>query len=143
MLPLRLQADYMKTPSTPLQTWNGSFTYQSTNYQYVMVGQAPSGGLSTTVPTYLIPVKVIITTGTTQTVYNPAHVLANGNSVTKNTRLSPIFDKTTTYTQGSINVGTSQYVDAYQRDGAIAHRLPRAVGRSHGAGPADPKPAGY
>lgn len=115
VLPLRLQPDFMKTPSTPLKTWTGSFTYHSTNYPYVMVGKPPSGGKSTTVPTYLIPVKVIITTGATQTVYNPAHVLANGNSVTKNTRLSPIFDNTTTYTQGSINVGTSQYVDAYQR----------------------------
>jgi len=116
VLPLRLQPDYATAPpATPLQTWSGSFTYHSVNYPYVMVGQAPSTGLSTSVPTYLIPVKVIITTGTTQTVYNPNHVLLNGNTVTKNTKLSPIFDKTTTYIQGGVNVGTTQYVDAYQR----------------------------
>src|SRR5581483_8478138 len=31
------------------------------------------------------------------------------------TILSPIFDQSTTYTQGGVNVGTTQYVDAYQR----------------------------
>ena len=31
------------------------------------------------------------------------------------TLLSPIFDTTTTYTQGGVNVGTTQYVDAFQR----------------------------
>ena len=144
VLPLRLLPGYATAPPVaPLQTWNGTFTYHATPYPYVMVGQDPSGGLSTTVKTFIVPVKVVITTGSTHTTYSPAHVLSNGNSVTKNTKLSPIFDKTTTYTQGSINVGTTQYVDAYQRAnfwGTVQSQagLSRAAGRPHGAGHSDP-----
>ena len=115
VLPLRLQPDYGTAPSTPLQTWNGTFTYLGTPYNYNMVGKKPTSGNSTTVKTFIVPIKVIITTGSTHTKYDPKHVLSNGNTVTTNTVVSPIFDKTTTYTQGGVDVGTSQYVDAYQR----------------------------
>jgi hypothetical protein len=81
-----------------------------------MVGTAPSSNTSTTVTAYIIPIKVVITSRTgTKTTFDPTHVLSNGNSVTTNTVTSPIFDSTTTYTQGGVNVGTTQYIDAYQR----------------------------
>lgn len=116
VLPLHFQPDYgTGAPATPLQTWNGTFTYSGTPYPYAMVGRNPTTGLSTTVKTFIVPVKVIITKGSTHTVYNPAHLLSNGKTVTANTRTSPVFDKTTTYTQGLVDVGTTQYVDAYQR----------------------------
>ena len=46
------------TPST-LTTWNGSFTYNSQNYNYVMVGQNPTTGAGTLVTTYIIPTKIV------------------------------------------------------------------------------------
>jgi hypothetical protein len=114
-LPPRLRYDVL-TPAAALPTWNGSFTYSGTNYTYNMVGTAPSSNTSTTVTAYIIPIKVVITSRTgTKTTFDPAHVLSNGNSVTTNTVTSPIFDSTTTYTQGGVNVGTTQYIDAYQR----------------------------
>ncbi|HZR55977.1 MAG TPA: hypothetical protein VFA74_03820 [Terriglobales bacterium] len=114
-LPPRLRYDVL-TPAAALTTWNGSFTYQGTNYGYNMVGTAPSGNSSTTVTAYIIPIKVVITSRSgTKTTFDPAHVLSNGNSVTTNTVTSPIFDSSTTYTQGGVNVGTTQYIDAYQR----------------------------
>jgi len=66
--------------SGTLPTWSGSFIYQGTQYTYTMVGTNPAGGGSTTVPVYLIPVKVTIGS----VVYDPAVVL---NSVLA----SPIF----------------------------------------------------
>jgi hypothetical protein len=114
-LPPRLRYD-VAPPATPLTTWNGSFVYQSHTYNYNMVGTAPSTGSSTTIPVYIIPLKVVITARNgTKTTFDPAHVLSNGNSVTTNTVVSPIFDSTTTYTQGGVNVGRTQYEDAYQR----------------------------
>src|SRR5581483_4982041 len=114
-LPPRLRYDVL-TPAAALPTWNGSFTYQGTNYGYNMVGTAPSSNSSTTVTAYIIPIKVVITSRSgTKTTFDPAHVLSNGNSVTTNTVTSPIFDSSTTYTQGGVNVGTTQYIDAYQR----------------------------
>src|SRR5882762_1893503 len=116
VLPAKLRSDLAFAPLVALPTWNGSFTYQGTKYGYNMVGSAPSTNASTTIAAIIIPVKIVITGRRgAQTVYDPAHILTNGNSVTTNTVQSPIFDSTTTYVQGGVNVGTTQYIDAYQR----------------------------
>jgi hypothetical protein len=114
VLPPRLRYD-LKTPAASLQTWNGSFTFQGTNYPYNMVGTTPSSNSSTTVQVYVIPLKIVITRRRTKTTFDPAHVLSNGKTVTNNTVGSPIFNSSTTYVQGGVNVGTTQYIDAFQR----------------------------
>ncbi len=102
--------------TAPLPTWNGSFTYNSTSYTYNMVGASPLSNSATTIPVVIIPVKIVITSRTGRTTtYDPAHMLSNGKTVVDNTVASPIFDSTTNYTQGSMNVGTTQYIDAFQR----------------------------
>lgn len=114
-LPAHLHPD-IAPPAASLPSWNGSFTYSGTNYTYNMVGTAPSTNTSTTITTYIIPVKIVITARSgTKTTFDPAHVLSNGNTVTTNTLDSPIFDSSTTYTQGGVDVGTTQYIDAFQR----------------------------
>ncbi len=75
-----------------------------------MVGQDPATGQGTLVTTFIIPVKIILSTGET---FDP---LAGGPfGPIASTITSPIFDNTTNYTQGGVNVGTTQYVDAFQR----------------------------
>lgn len=97
-------------PAGNLQTWNGSFTYNNNNYNYVMVGQDPATGQESLITTYIIPVKIILSNGH---VYDP---LAGGTQApVPMTILSPIFDSTTTYTLGGVDVGTTQYLDAFQR----------------------------
>jgi len=114
-LPAHLHPD-IAPPAASLPSWNGSFTYSGTNYTYNMVGTAPSTNTSTTITTYIIPVKIVITARNgTKTTFDPSHVLSNGNTVTTNTLDSPIFDSSTTYTQGGVDVGTTQYIDAFQR----------------------------
>ncbi len=108
VLPARLRYD-LKAPAVSLQTWIGAFTYQGTNYAYNMVGTAPSTNASTTVQVYVIPLQVVITRRRTKTTFDPAHVLSNGKTVTSNTVGSPIFNSSTTYVQGGVNVGTTQY----------------------------------
>jgi hypothetical protein len=116
IMPARLRSDLLIAPAATLSTWNGSFVSSGTTYNYNMVGSAPSSNTSTTVSAIVIPVKIVITARNgTKTTFDPAHVLSNGNTVTTNTVTSPIFDSTTTYVQGGVNVGTTQYIDAYQR----------------------------
>jgi len=111
-----LRDDLALVPAASLQTWNGSFTFGGTNYTYNMVGAAPSTNTSVSVTTYIIPVKIVITPRRgSKITFDPSHVLSNGNTVTTNTLDSPIFDSTTTYTQGGTDVGTTQYLDAFQR----------------------------
>jgi hypothetical protein len=94
-----------------LPEWTGSFSYGGTTYNYHMVGTAPSTGASTTIQAVIIPVAIKIGT----TTFSPSHVLSNGRTVTENTVMSPLFDSSTTYTSGGVNVGTTQYEDAFQR----------------------------
>src|SRR6266700_635653 len=65
--------------STPLQTWNGSFSFTSTTYNYNMVGTAPATGASTTDQVEIIPIKIVISgRGGVQSTFDPSHVLSNG-----------------------------------------------------------------
>jgi hypothetical protein len=105
----------LATPATPLTTWNGSFVFHGVTYKYNMVGTAPSTGTSTTVNTFIIPIALTYTSGGTTTTFSPAHVLSNGQTVTKNTTQSPIFQSGVDFVTGGIDLGNTQYIDAYQR----------------------------
>jgi hypothetical protein len=102
--------------TVPLTTWNGSFTSGSTTFTFNMVGTDPVTNVSTTIPVFIIPLKIVIKglLGGTTT-FDPQHVLSNGKTVIQNTLASPVFTNTTTFIQGGVNVGTTQYIDAYQR----------------------------
>jgi len=101
----------IEAAATPLQTWNGSFVSGATTYNYNMVGARPSLNQSATITTFIIPVKMVISNGST---FDPSHVLSNGNSVTTNTVQSPIFSGIP-FASGGVNMGTTQYIDAFQR----------------------------
>src|SRR5579864_7407937 len=102
----------IEAAGTPLQTWNGSFTYNGTNYSYNMVGAAPTASTTATITTYLIPIKIVLSNGST---YDPATKLANGSTVTANTLASPIFQTSVDFTSGGADMGFTQYIDAFQR----------------------------
>jgi hypothetical protein len=116
VMPPHLRGDLAFTATSSLPSWNGSFSYGGTRYTYNMVGSAPSADTTVSITAYIIPVKIVITNSNgTKSTYDPAHVLSNGNSITTNTLDSPLFNSSTTYTQGGVDVGTTQYVDAFQR----------------------------
>jgi hypothetical protein len=113
--PLESGAIQGQASVVPLPTWNGSFTSGSTTYTYNMVGTAPGTNTSTTIPVFIIPLKIVIQGLLSSTTFDPQHVLSNGKTVVQNTLDSPIFTNTTTFIQGGVNVGTTQYIDAFQR----------------------------
>jgi len=102
----------IEATSSPLQTWNGSFSYKGTTYSYNMVGVVPSTNGTATITTYVIPVKIVISNGAT---YDPSTVLSNGNTVIQNTTTSPIFTSSVDFSSGGKSMGTTQYIDAFQR----------------------------
>jgi len=110
VLPAKPALPGTRPPAGTLEEWNGSFTYNSHNYPYVMVGTDPSTNSGAEITTWIVPVKLILSNGDT---FDP---LSGGpNSALARTILSPMFDSTTTYTQGGVDVGTTQYNDAFQR----------------------------
>ncbi len=101
-----------------LPTWQGSFTYQGTKYNFIMVGTNPATTLNgnTQVPTYLIPLKVTFS-GCTQPpcTFDPQDTLSNGQTVVQNVTTSPIFSSEIDFKQGGTDLGQTQYIDAFQR----------------------------
>ncbi len=95
-------------------TWTFSYTYSGQNYMDQFIGANPTGDTSTTVPVYIIPIELNLKNNEGVNT-NPLATLSDGNTVVQNTVNSPIFDSTTTYTQGGVDVGTTQYEDAVQR----------------------------
>jgi hypothetical protein len=100
----------MPKPDVSLQEWNGHFTYNSTQYNFVMVGADPATNQGALIPTIIIPLKIVLSDGS---VWDP---LAGGPfGALARTLQSPIFDKSTDYTQGGVDLGHTQYIDAFQR----------------------------
>jgi hypothetical protein len=104
--------------TTPLQTWNGSFSYAGKTYTYNMVGTKPSSNTTATISTIVIPVKIVITSRTgVKTTYDPNSVPSNtgGKTALANTVSSPVFSSAVDFTSAGVNMGNIQYIDAYQR----------------------------
>jgi hypothetical protein len=110
-----LHGDTTKAPVTPLTTWNGSFVYRNHTYKYNMVGTSPTTGASTTIPVFIIPVKLSYVTSSGTTVFSPQTKLSNGQTIIQNTIASPVFKKGIDFTSGGVDLGNTQYIDAYQR----------------------------
>ncbi len=105
----RAGAARLVTPGIP--SWTFNWSYAGTNYAADFVGTDPASGLATVVPVYIIPVQ--ITYGTTS--YSPLSTLPNGQTVIANTLASPMFARTLAFSQAGVNLGATQYIDAYQR----------------------------
>jgi len=102
----------------PLVQWDGSFTdHTGQTITYTMVGTDPSNtNVATLIPVVIIPVKMVYGVANGNRTFNPkTAILPNGQSVLKNTTVSPLFTNSIDYVQGGVNLGKAQYIDAYQR----------------------------
>jgi hypothetical protein len=115
-LELAPEASALTTPA--LRQWNGGFTdLKGKKVTYTMVGTNPATtNVTTTVPVYIIPIKMVYGLKNGNRTFDPAKAtVSNGLTVINNVLASPIFKKGVNFTQGSTNLGTTQYVDAFQR----------------------------
>ena len=105
-------------PGIQLTQWNGSFTdLTSKTVSYTMVGPNPATtNASATVGVVIIPIKMVYGTLNGNRTFDPLAVtLPNGQSLMANILGSPLFQSNVTFVQGGTNVGTTQYIDAFQR----------------------------
>ena len=105
-------------PASSLTQWNGSFvdlTHKTVSY--VMIGTNPNTtNTSTTVPVVLIPIKMVYGSTNGNMTFDPnTHTVSNGNTVTQNTLASPLFNAGIDFVQGGVDLGNTQYIDAFQR----------------------------
>lgn len=105
-------------PGSNLKQWNGSFVDtlgQTVNY--TMVGTDPSaGGVRSTVPVILIPLRFVYGKLNGNTSFDPTKItVSNGKTVVDNLIASPLLRGRISYVQGGTHVGRTQYIDAFQR----------------------------
>jgi hypothetical protein len=100
---------------TGLTSWTGTFTNLGTKYTYTMLGTNPSkGSATTTIKFVLIPLAVKFPGGVTLDPTKPVQKGCGSGTALGITRGSPLLHSIA-WTQGSTNVGTTQYIDAFQR----------------------------
>jgi hypothetical protein len=107
-----------KNPAASLIQWTGSFTdLKGATRTFTMIGTDPTAtNTSTTIPVYIIPIRMVYPKSNGDHTFDPVkQVLPNGKTVIQNIVASPIFDPGVNFTQGGKNLGTTQYLDAYQR----------------------------
>lgn len=118
VLPAHGGAALGKHAPVALQTWNGTLTYKGTMYHFTMVGQDPSANnTTTTITTYIVPIQMNYTKaayGANHHKFDPNVDQQNGVSITQNFLNSPLFNNVD-WVYGGTDVGTTQYVDSYQR----------------------------
>lgn len=109
---------YPVEPSTDqLTQWTYTFTYSGTKYTPVIVGtNATNTDKSTTTPVFIIPIKLVFGKTNGNHTYDPNKDIYPGTklTVTQYIAQSPLFVPIN-FTQGGVNLGTTQYEDAYER----------------------------
>ena len=107
-----------KAPAAQLTQWNGTFTdLTKKKITFTMVGSDPtSTNVTSTIPVYIIPVRLKYPKSNGNHIFDPKNtVLGNGKTVINNIIASPIFNPGLDFTQGGTDLGTTQYIDAFQR----------------------------
>jgi hypothetical protein len=100
-------------PQLQVPLWNGSFALAGQTYNFTMVGTDPALGSATTkVPMVIIPLALNFSDGTTLSVNQRA--CGDIRSPRFRVKNSPLL-KNAPFTPGGTNVGTTQYIDAFQR----------------------------
>src|SRR5216683_5965179 len=107
------QAMQEAAAGTNIPMWSGTFTYLGTTYNFTMIGTNPaSGSATTTVPVVIIPLQFNFSGGVSLSA--EANVCSDSESAVARTENSPML-QSASFSPGGTNVGTTQYVDAFQR----------------------------
>ena len=102
-----------------LPQWNGSFKDKTgATINFTMAGPDPKvTNAPTTVPVVLVPVVLQYSKTFHKAVFDPTtHIVASTSSNTIDMITnSPIFKSNVKFVQGGVNLGKTQYIDAFQR----------------------------
>jgi len=107
-----------KVGSPQLTQWNGSFTdHLGRTVNYTMVGTDPNKTNTTSKITVLvIPLKMVFGAANGNMTFDPLKTKTpNGRNVIRDLLRSPLFKSSIDFVQGGVDLGTTQYIDAYQR----------------------------
>jgi hypothetical protein len=116
-LSLRHGAQHSMPGTAQLPQWNGSFTDRTGKLvNFTMAGGNPADTATTHIPVVLVPVIAVYGQDNGNRVFDPTkHKVSNGQTVVQNVVNSPLFTSDIDYIQGGTDLGTTQFIDAFQR----------------------------
>jgi hypothetical protein len=113
VIPRANNAPVTNNPDVQVPIWTGTFTFNNQTFTYHMVGTNPAAGSATSnVPVVIIPLKFHFSDGTNLSASQT--VCGDVKNTKYRVKNSPIL-KNAAFSPGGTNVGTTQYVDAFQR----------------------------
>jgi len=103
-------------PVTPLTQWTYKWTYSGQNLTATIVGTDPSKtNAPTTIKVGIIPIKMVYGSSNGNMTFDPNTLYSGGKTATQIIAGSPIFVSSVDYVQGGVDIGKTQYEDAYER----------------------------
>jgi hypothetical protein len=107
----------VKPPATNLAQWNGSYNIHGTTVRFTMVGGDPrKTNTTTTIPVFIIPVKMVYGSSNGNMTFDPTLTSNFGTlSAQQVLTTSPLLTSSVDFVQGGVDIGQTQYIDAYQR----------------------------
>ena len=104
--------------ATTIPMWDYTITSPVDNLSYpgIMVGRSPffHGARTTNIPTIIVPIKIVMPDGGVFDPTAPDPTCSPSGTPLALVQASPVF-QSAPFTLGGTNVGTTQYLDAYQR----------------------------
>ena len=105
-----------KQPATNLTQWKASYTHKNVKYPFTMVGTNPKAtNITTTVPVFIIPIKMVYGANNGNMTFDPTVANFGSLSTVQMVQGSPILSSNVDFVQGGVDLGQTQYIDAYQR----------------------------
>lgn len=106
------------TPAVSLPQWTLSWksSYDNRNFSSVIIGADPATSNTTTKITVgIIPIKMVFGASNGNMTFDPNTPYSGSLTTTQMVATSPLFESLVDYNQGGTDLGTTQYIDAYQR----------------------------
>jgi hypothetical protein len=120
VLPPHTVAGVQFTPAkaAKLAQWNGQYVdLTNKKITFTMVGKdATKSNAATKITAYIIPIKMVYGASNGNMTFDPmVDTTPSGSTVIEQVMASPLFNASVDYVQGGVDLGKTQYIDAYQR----------------------------
>jgi len=110
------QALQSSAPAAQLPQHTFSYKYNNQTISAVIVGPDPATtNAKTTIPVGIIPLKMVYGSSNGNMTFDPSSLYVGNTTATQMVAGSPMFVSSIDWVQGGVDIGKTQYIDAYDR----------------------------
>ncbi|MBV9571208.1 MAG: hypothetical protein JO056_08210 [Alphaproteobacteria bacterium] len=123
----------LRKPAAQISQWNGSFVdLHGTRRTFTMIGPDPTrNNATTTIPFQIVPVIMTYTLFGNQKFDPTVDQYSDGETVMQNFQTSPLLTSDIDFKSGGVDLGNTQYIDAYQRGNFYKKRVKKGNTNYH------------